>query len=72
MAEAEGLIFITKVQCPIIIFHGNQDEVIYTGSSYKLKELFKKEDKLIILDGQKHNGINENKKFIKELREILH
>jgi alpha-beta hydrolase superfamily lysophospholipase len=62
---------IQKVKCPIIIFHGNKDEVIYVGSSYKLKELFKKGDNLIILDGQQHNGINENGVFQKELKEIL-
>ena len=63
--------YITKVKCPVIIFHGNQDEVIYVGSSYKLKELFKQGDQLIILDGQKHNGINENEMYKKELKKIL-
>ena len=44
--------YIVNVKCPIILFHGNQDEVIYLGSSLKLKELFKQGDQLIILDGQ--------------------
>lgn len=63
--------YIVKVKCPVIIFHGNQDDVIYVGSSYKLKELFKKEDRLIILNGQQHNGINENPIYKKELKNIL-
>ena len=63
--------YITQVKCPVIIFHGNQDEVIYVGSSYKLKELFKPGDQLIILEGQKHNGINENVIYQKYLKEIL-
>lgn len=63
--------YIVKVKCPVIIFHGNQDEVIYVGSSYKLKELFKKEDRLIILNGQQHNGINENETYKKEFKKIL-
>lgn len=63
--------FIPKVKCPVIIFHGDEDEVIYTGSSYKLKELFKKEDRLIILKGQKHNGMNENEEYQRELKAVL-
>lgn len=63
--------FITKVKCPIIIFHGDLDEVIYEGSSEKLKKLFKQGDQLIILEGQMHNGINENFKYQTELKKIL-
>lgn len=64
--------YITKIKCPITIFHGNQDEVIYVGSSEKLKKLFKPNDQLIILEGQKHNGINDNNIYKKELKILLH
>jgi uncharacterized protein len=37
---------------PVVIFHGNSDEVIYYNSSVKLKELFKNSDTLITLNGQ--------------------
>lgn len=63
--------YIKEVKCPVTIFHGNRDEVIYTGSSIKLKELFKQGDRLIILDGQKHNGMNDNEQFRAELKNIL-
>ena len=63
--------YIPKIKCPVIVFHGNQDEVIYTGSSYKLNELFKENDRLVILDGQKHNGINENFIYREELQKLL-
>ena len=63
--------YIKRVKCSIVIFHGDQDEVIYTGSSYKLKELFKAGDRLIILKGQKHNGINDNPTYILELKRLL-
>lgn len=63
--------YIIKLKCPVIIFHGDKDEVIYHGSSLKLAKLFKKEDELIILEGQKHNGINNNKFYLEELKRIL-
>jgi len=62
---------IVNVKCPIVIFHGDQDEVIYTGSSYKLQKLLKEEDKLIILEGQSHNGIEYNEKYRRELKNVL-
>lgn len=63
--------FIQKLKCPLILFHGNQDEIIYVGSSYKLQKLFKQEDRLIILNGQKHNGINDNEVYKRDLKVIL-
>ena len=44
--------FITNCKMPIVIFHGNQDRVIYYGSSRKLKEQFKEQISLITLEGQ--------------------
>lgn len=63
--------FIKQVKCPVIIFHGDKDEVIYQGSSDKLKALFKEGDRLIILEGQTHNGINDNRKYREELKKLL-
>lgn len=63
--------FITNTLCPIVIFHGNKDEVIHVSSSYKLKPLLKKDDRLIILEGQGHNGMNDNDIFKKELANAL-
>ena len=56
---------------PVVIFHGDLDEVIYYGSSLKLKEGFKSEDKLVTLRGQGHNGMTDNEQYRNELREIL-
>lgn len=63
--------FIQNCKMPIIIFHGNQDEVIYYSSSLKLKELFKRNDTLITLEGQSHNGITDNRKYQDEIARIL-
>ncbi len=43
--------YLKDCKMPVVIFHGNQDEVIYYGSSLKLKEEMKKNDTLITLDG---------------------
>lgn len=56
---------------PIVDFHGNQDEVIYYGSSLKLQKEFKRTDKLITLDGQGHNGMTDNPEYLNEIRKIL-
>lgn len=60
--------FIPKVKSPISIFHGDADEIIYHGSSLKLKEHFNSKDELITLQGQKHGGMNENPIFVEWLR----
>ena len=56
---------------PVVIFHGDQDEVIYYNSSLKLKETFKQTDTLITLKGQRHNGMTYNPDYIDEIEKIL-
>ena len=63
--------FLKEVKAPIVIFHGAQDEIIYSGSSEKLRPLLKPGDKLILLNGQGHNGMNENPEFKRELHAVL-
>lgn len=63
--------YLKDCKMPVVIFHGNSDEVIYYGSSLKLKEEFKKQVTLITLNGQGHNGMTDNEEYKKELRKIL-
>ncbi|GAA4921862.1 alpha/beta hydrolase [Mucilaginibacter defluvii] len=63
--------YIEKVKFPVIIFHGNADETIYHQSSLRLKQHFKPGDQLIILRGQKHNGIDKNPEYTKRLPALL-
>ena len=63
--------YIKNCKMPIVIFHGNQDEVIYYGSSLKLKEEFKKQDTLITLNGQGHNEMTENPEYKIEIQKML-
>lgn len=63
--------YIKACKMPIVIFHGDQDEVIYYNSSLKLKEKFKQTDTLITLKGQGHNGMTYNLDYIDEIAKIL-
>lgn len=63
--------FIKDCKIPITIFHGDMDEVIYYGSSVKLKEIMKGSDTLITLHGQGHNGMTDNNDYKLSLRNIL-
>ncbi len=67
----ETNIFLKDCKMPVIIFHGNKDEVIYYESSLKLKKIFKKNDTLITLNGQRHNGMSENSEYLIEIEKIL-
>ena len=67
----ETNIYIKECKMPIVIFHGDKDEVIYYESSLKLKELIKETDTLIILNGQGHNGMSNNTEYLSELEKIL-
>jgi len=63
--------YIKECKMPIVIFHGDKDEIIYYGSSLKLKEKIKETDTLITLKGQRHNGMSTNVIYLKELERIL-
>ncbi len=67
----ENYKYIQVCQMPIVIFHGNQDEVIYYQSSLKLKEGMKSTDRLIILNGQRHNGMTDNPQYLSAIRDVL-
>lgn len=63
--------FLQSTAAPVVIFHGEADEIIYYGSSVKLKTYLKRGDKFIPLKKQSHNGIHENKDYIDALKTIL-
>ncbi|NOX47932.1 MAG: alpha/beta hydrolase [Chlorobi bacterium] len=63
--------FIRECKMPVIIFHGDRDEVVHFKSSLKLKGLMKNTDRLIVLKGQGHNGMSENRDYLIEINKIL-
>jgi len=63
--------YLHDCRTPIVIFHGDADEVIYYGSSVKLLPLLKKTDTFITLHGQGHNDITSNSDYVNALHKIL-
>ena len=59
------------MKSPVIIFHGNADEVINYNASLKLKDNFKQGDSLIVLNNQGHNGMTDNVDYQKQWRKSL-
>ena len=63
--------YLQSCEMPVVIFHGNQDKIVYYGSSLKLEEEFKSQDTLITLDGEDHNGILYNEIYRTEIKKVL-
>ncbi len=62
--------YLHTCKMPIVIFHGDMDEVIDHESSLKLKRDFP-DLKLITLPGQGHNGMSDNEMYRMELKKLL-
>jgi alpha-beta hydrolase superfamily lysophospholipase len=62
---------IQKCAMPVVLFHGDQDEIIYHNSSVKLKTFLKKDDVLITLKGEGHNGMSSNSQYLFEIKKLL-
>jgi alpha-beta hydrolase superfamily lysophospholipase len=63
--------YLKDCKMPVVVFHGDQDEVIYYGSSLKLQKEFKNTDTLITLKGLGHNGMTFNTDYRAEIKKIL-
>jgi uncharacterized protein len=63
--------FVQQCRCPIVIFHGDKDELISYESSLKLKKYLKDSDTLIRLKGLGHNGITFHQQYINALQKVL-
>ena len=62
---------IKDCKMPIVIFHGDMDIMIQFDSSIRLKKLMKPGDQLIPLPLAGHNGMSDNKDYLKKLKKIL-
>ena len=62
---------IAATDMPVVILHGDQDEIVYYGSSLKLKKHFKPADTLITLEGLGHNNFLDTERYRREISNIL-
>lgn len=63
--------YLKQCKCPVVVFHGDKDEIVDYKWSVKLKEEFKDKIKLITLQGENHNEITNNEVYRNELETIL-
>ncbi|GAB3731258.1 alpha/beta fold hydrolase [Hymenobacter agri] len=62
---------IARVSAPIVLFHGDRDEVIDYHASLRLKALLRPTDKLVVLPGAHHNGMTDNPDYRRALAQLL-
>jgi uncharacterized protein len=63
--------FVKKTVAPIIIIHGDADQVFYYGSSKKLALFLKPADELVTLKGAGHLDMAKNIDYLKTLKRIV-
>lgn len=63
--------YLKQCKCPVVIFHGDKDEIVDYRWSVKLQKEFKNKIQLITLKNEVHNEITNNEVYKKELKKIL-
>lgn len=62
---------LPRCRMPIVLIHGDQDEVIPYSQALQLKELLKPGDTLITLPGAGHNGMTDDPAYRNAIKHIL-
>ena len=63
--------FVQRVAAPVVLFHGDHDEVIPYSSSVRLKALLKPTDQLISIRGGGHNGLLAHPQYQQVIEQLL-
>lgn len=63
--------YIGECKMPVVMIHGNEDEVIPHDQSLKLKKLLKATDTLITIKGLGHNGMTHHGEYGRIIRNVL-
>jgi pimeloyl-ACP methyl ester carboxylesterase len=54
---------LQHVSCPVIVIHGNRDEVIPVSQSKKLQTVLKDKDNFYVIEGGRHNDLETFSRF---------
>ena len=63
--------FVQQVRAPVVLFHGDHDEIIPYQSSVRLQALLKPGDQLISIRGGRHNGLLEQPQYQQVIGQVL-
>ena len=63
--------FVPRVRAPVVLFHGDHDEVIPYASSARLRALLPANAQLIRLPGGRHNGLTEHPYYQQIIGQVL-
>jgi alpha-beta hydrolase superfamily lysophospholipase len=63
--------YLTKVTAPIIIFHGTDDPLIPYSNAVRLKEVLKRGDEFVTIEGGNHRNLNQYPEMKNKLRRLL-
>lgn len=69
--KLETFRYVTGCKVPVVMIHGDEDEVIPYGQSLKLKALFKETDTLITIKKLGHNGMTHHDEYGRIIRNVL-
>lgn len=69
--KLETVEYLKSCTSPVVLFHGDADDVIPYASSVRLKEECKAVDTLITLHGQGHNGMTDNPQYTEAIQLLL-
>lgn len=64
-------VWITKVQCPIHLFHGTADNVVPYNASVRLLKLLENKDVLTTIEGGNHNDLSTFPQYHEKLKLLL-
>jgi pimeloyl-ACP methyl ester carboxylesterase len=63
--------YVPRVSAPVVLFHGDRDEVIPYQSSERLRVLLKPGDQLVPIRGGGHNGLLAQLQYQRIIRSLL-
>lgn len=63
--------FVRHVKSPVILFHGDHDEVIPYASSGRLKALLNADSQLITIEGGRHNTLLDTPQYQQAIQKLL-